>query len=114
MCLNLSLGCSELGYNYKGLLPVSIHVDTSKIALLVQQSTANSQQANKNPEMVDHLSEDQATRSVFVRNLPPGTDEQKVTIHFQRSRHGGGEIDSVRMIGEGTAVVTFDQLQSKL
>ena len=49
----------------------------------------------------------------MVRNLPPGTSNDTVTIHFQKHKHGGGDIESVEMVGEDTAVITFDDRESK-
>ena len=69
---------------------------------------------NKSSSGQDCLTEDQAERSLVVRNLPPGTDEQKVTIHFQKKRHGGGDVENVTMMEQDAAVVTFDECESKL
>ncbi|XP_068703240.1 uncharacterized protein [Montipora foliosa] len=49
------------------------------------------------------------SKSVLVKNLSPGSTDKEVTIHFQRKGNGGGEVDCVRMLGEGVAVVTFER-----
>ena len=53
--------------------------------------------------------EDFISRSVVVKNLSPATKAEDVTIHFQRRRNGGGEVECVRLLKKGTAVVTFEK-----
>ena len=54
-----------------------------------------------------------AARSVVVSGLPLETRKETVIIHFQKRKHGGGEIDSVELVSEETAVVTFDEIEGK-
>ncbi|KAL9972368.1 hypothetical protein ACROYT_G018653 [Oculina patagonica] len=49
--------------------------------------------------------------SVIVKNLSPATKEDTIIIHFQKRRNGGGEVESVRFLSEGVAVVTFETSQ---
>lgn len=49
------------------------------------------------------------SNSVIVRNLSPSTREETIIIHFQKQRNGGGEVDGVRLLSEGVAVVTFEK-----
>ena len=49
------------------------------------------------------------SNSVIVRNLSPSTREETIIIHFQKKRNGGGEVDKVRLLSEGVAVVTFEK-----
>ena len=62
--------------------------------------------------LIDFENENQAARSIFVSNLPDITIDD-VTIHFQKTKNGGGDIENVRMVGKGTAVVTFDESESE-
>lgn len=61
------------------------------------------------PAKMQVSAEDLAARRVLVKDLSPRSKEADVIIHFQRKRNGGGEVDSVRMLGEGVAVVTFEK-----
>lgn len=54
------------------------------------------------------IHEDTASNSVIVKNLSPATSKETIIIHFQKRRNGGGEVDSVRLLSEGVAVVTFE------
>jgi len=65
------------------------------------------------PAKMQVSAEDLAARRVLVKDLPPRSKEADVIIHFQRKRNGGGEVDSVRMLGEGVAVVTFEKREGK-
>ena len=56
---------------------------------------------------------DLSSKSVVIKNVSPETKEEDVIIHFQRKRNGGGEVDCVRMLGDGTAVITFEKSESK-
>ena len=49
--------------------------------------------------------------SVIVRNLSPATTEETIIIHFQKRKNGGGEVEGVRLLSEGVAVVTFETSQ---
>ncbi|NXO03373.1 IN35 protein, partial [Rhinopomastus cyanomelas] len=55
-----------------------------------------------------------AGRTVQVRGfpaeLPPDRAADKLTIHFLRSRNGGGEITDVRVLPgpQGCALITFE------
>ena len=53
--------------------------------------------------------EDFTSRSVVVKNLSPLTKKEDVIIYFQRRRNGGGEVECVRLLKAGTAVVTFEK-----
>ena len=54
------------------------------------------------------LDEEKAARSVVISNLAPQTTNESITIHFQRQKNGGGDIDCVYIPKKGTAVITFD------
>ena len=53
-----------------------------------------------------NMVEEQATRSVVAKGIPAGVTESDLTIHFQRRKNGGGEVESVTM--EQSAVITFE------
>ena len=56
---------------------------------------------------VDELGDEQAVRSIVVDNMPEEAREEDIIIHFQKRKHGGGDIDNVRMMEGGTVVLTF-------
>ena len=56
---------------------------------------------------VDELDDEQAVRSIVVDNMPEEAREEDIKIHFQKRKHGGGDIDNVRMMEGGTVVLTF-------
>ena len=55
-------------------------------------------------------------RSVLVKGLPPGTTSNDVMIYFQKKKFGGGEVEGVEHFNEkeGTAIVTFEELEGLL
>lgn len=53
--------------------------------------------------------QDFPSSSVIVKNLSPATREETIIIHFQKKRNGGGEVERVRLLSEGVAVVTFEK-----
>ena len=53
--------------------------------------------------------QDISTNSVIIKNLSPTTREEAIIIHFQKKRNGGGEVERVRLLSEGAAVVTFEK-----
>ena len=53
------------------------------------------------------LDDEQAARSIVVDNMPEEALEEDIIIHFQKWKHGGGDIDHVRMVEGGTVVLTF-------
>ena len=57
--------------------------------------------------------DDFASRKVIVKNLSPVTKQEDIIIHFQRRGNGGGEVDSVHMLNERAAVVTFEESTGK-
>lgn len=53
--------------------------------------------------------QDFPSSSVIVKNLSSATREETIIIHFQKKRNGGGEVERVRLLSEGVAVVTFEK-----
>ena len=51
--------------------------------------------------------------TVIVSGLPEGSTENSVHIHFQKRKHGGGDIQKVEMLGEGKARVTFEDPEGR-
>ena len=54
-----------------------------------------------------------AERTVVVLNFPSNIGEDELTIHFQKAKHGGGDVDDVVLHGS-VAFVTFDMSQGLL
>ena len=50
---------------------------------------------------------------IRVSNLPPDATKEEITIHFQKRKHGGGDVKSVRLTKDGVAHVTFEREESK-
>ena len=69
--------------------------------------------------IIESMRRDEIEQSVLVLNIPPGTTEDSLFIHFQRRKHGGGDVSSVKFLQgvseDGTtAIVTFEDAESKL
>ena len=56
----------------------------------------------------DNVHDDHVHRSIVVSGLPMEVRETDLYIHFQNRRHGGGDVEHVQLIGDATAVVTFN------
>ncbi|XP_046839273.1 uncharacterized protein LOC124433536 isoform X2 [Xenia sp. Carnegie-2017] len=46
-------------------------------------------------------------RTILVSGLPDSATSKRVTMHFQKTKNGGGDIKEVKMLGQGNARVTF-------
>lgn len=62
-----------------------------------------------NAPNVELLEDEQAARSILISNVSPQTTIEDLTIHFQRRKSGGGEIESIHIPKNGTAVITFEK-----
>ena len=51
--------------------------------------------------------------TVMVFGLPEGSTKDSVHIHFQKKKNGGGDIQKVEMLGEGKAMITFEDPQGR-
>lgn len=64
--------------------------------------------------IIAKLGKTDIVRSIVVSNIIPGTKEDALVIHFQRRKHGGGDVSSVTFTQDGDkAVVTFEDPESK-
>ena len=61
-----------------------------------------------------HIDEALASRSVYVTGYKPTTKSEDLIIHFQRTRNGGGDIDSIVTSKRGAAVIIFDSPEGKM
>ena len=62
----------------------------------------------------EDLDEEKAARSIVVSNIPPEVRGEQLLIHFQKNKHGGGDIDRLCMIkADGNAVIIFDEADGK-
>ncbi|XP_046856440.1 uncharacterized protein LOC124449537 isoform X2 [Xenia sp. Carnegie-2017] len=50
------------------------------------------------------------SRTIVVLNPPSGVSEDEFTIHFQKKKNGGGDVDEVK-VEKGVAFVIFDSLE---
>ena len=44
----------------------------------------------------------------MVSGLPSDATEESITIYFQREKHGGGDVDDVKILESGKALVVFE------
>ena len=68
----------------------------------------------ENVENLRNEKGEKETRRVLVSGLPEGTIENNVHIHFQKKKNGGGEIEKVELLGEGKAIVVFEESRGTL
>ena len=47
-------------------------------------------------------------KSILVCGLPDGVTWKEITIHFQKKKNGGGEIEKVIVLSGNTALVLFE------
>ncbi|XP_035682827.1 protein mono-ADP-ribosyltransferase PARP14-like [Branchiostoma floridae] len=47
------------------------------------------------------------SRSIRVSNIPAGLSRDKLEIHFQRTSNGGGDIESITMVTDTEAKITY-------
>ena len=80
---------------FKGNILVVNHLSTEMAKEDVEKSANNESSGKKES-------------TVIVYGLPEGSTENSVHIHFQKRKHGGGDIKKVEMLGEGKATVTFE------
>ena len=61
------------------------------------------------------ISKDDILKSIVVSNIPPGTKEEALVIHFQQRKHGGGDVSLISLTENGnSAIVTFEDAESKM
>ena len=54
-------------------------------------------------------------KTIVVSNIPTGLCEDEIIIHFQSSKHGGGDVEDVVVLPDGhEALVTFEELNGKV
>ncbi|XP_078603207.1 uncharacterized protein LOC144877177 [Branchiostoma floridae x Branchiostoma japonicum] len=51
--------------------------------------------------------QDEAQRSILVSYIPEGVNRDKLEIHFMRKSNGGSEIESITMVADNEAKITF-------
>ena len=57
--------------------------------------------------------EEKGLKTIIVSNIPRETSEHTIIIHFQKRKHGGGDVESIQTIGDGVALVTFEKAEGK-
>ena len=61
------------------------------------------------------LDKDDIMESIVVSNIPPGTKEEALVIHFQQRKHGGGDVSAIKLTQNGdNAIIAFEDEESKL
>ena len=61
-----------------------------------------------------HIDPALVSRSVYVTGFKSTAKSENLIIHFQRTKNGGGDIDSIIISKRGAAVITFDNPEGKL
>ena len=61
-----------------------------------------------------HIDPALVSRSVYVTGFKSTAKSENLIIHFQRTKNGGGDIDSIVISKRGAAVITFDDPEGKL
>ena len=58
----------------------------------------------------DHIviNEDCASRGIYVTGFPSNTSPVELVIHFQKRKHGGGDIECIQITGKRDAIIIFD------
>ena len=54
------------------------------------------------------VDEDKASRGIYVTGFPSNTTANELVIHFQRRKHGGGDIECIHITEKRDAVIIFD------
>lgn len=55
------------------------------------------------------IDETNAGRSISVSGFPKETTANELVIHFQKEKHGGGDIECIHITDKGVAVIVFDE-----
>jgi hypothetical protein len=76
---------------------------------LLEVKRLGTEKLKENVEKLRNKKRKKETRRVLVSGLPEGTTENNVHIHFQKKKNGGGEIEKVELLGEGKAIVVFEE-----
>ncbi|XP_027046314.1 uncharacterized protein LOC113674039 [Pocillopora damicornis] len=67
---------------------------------------------NHHPESVKsqlgHLSVEKLARTVVISNIPREITKDEIHIYFQKSKHGGGEVDDIWIVKDEEAVIVFE------
>ena len=50
-----------------------------------------------------------AARSISVSGFPEETTATELVIHFQKHKHGGGDIECIHITDNGVAVIVFKE-----
>lgn len=48
-------------------------------------------------------------RSISVSGFPKETTANELVIHFQKRKHGGGDIECIHITDKGVAVIVFHE-----
>lgn len=55
------------------------------------------------------INEANAPRGICVTGFPSKTTSNKLVIHFQKRKHGGGDIECIHITEKRVAVIVFDE-----
>ncbi|XP_028398977.1 uncharacterized protein LOC114522486 [Dendronephthya gigantea] len=75
-----------------------------EIELMERESLKKVRKSNKDKSLGG-----KTARTISVSGLPEDATENSVYIHFQKKRNSGGEVEKVEILGNGKAIVTFEE-----
>ena len=55
------------------------------------------------------IDETNASRSICVSGFPLETTPNELVIHFQKRKHGGGDIECIHITDKRVAIIVFDE-----
>ena len=55
------------------------------------------------------INEANAPRGICVTGFPSKTTANELVIHFQKRKHGGGDIECIHITEKRVAVIVFDE-----
>ena len=62
----------------------------------------------------DKRDERNEQKTILVSGLPEESTVSSVQIHFQKKKNGGGDIEEVELLGQGKAIVVFEDCRGTL
>jgi hypothetical protein len=75
------------------------------LTVILQEAEGKPDNEKSEDESIDE------SRAILVSDLPAGTSESAVHIHFQKKKSGGGEIEKVIILEGNKAMVVFEELE---
>ena len=96
-------------------LVAKIVVNTEQIfkGKVLEVKHLSTEMAKENVVNRSNKSSGERESTVMVSGLPEGCTENSVHIHFQKKKNGGGDIRKLEMLGQGKAMITFEDPEGR-